>query len=231
MIASIVAVGRRFAAEARHDRLDPGAAEAVEGEPGHVRVGGERRLTVRPTGQEEQDPGVLDPVQTLLDHLERGRVDPVRVLDDHQHRLPGRKPEHLLDQRLEGPRPLRLRRQIERAIACPAVEAEQVGDQGRGAVPARPLEQGLQLVQPRLERIVRSQARRMVQLLDHRPERAVGVVGRALVANPKVRSSVRASSRARLIRDLPMPASPTSSTPWPSPALASAQRSSSSASS
>ena len=40
-----------------------------------------------------------------------------------------------------------------------------------------------------------------------------------------------ASSNARVIRDLPIPASPTSSTPWPSPLLAWLQRSSSSASS
>ena len=134
-----------------------------------------------------QHPGGGAPVQALLDHLERGRVDPVGVLDDHQDGLPGGEPEQLLGERLEGPRPLRLRRQIERAIACAAVEAEQVGDQGRAAVSDRPVEQGLQLVQPRLERIVRSQPRRIVQLLDHRPERAVGVVGRALVADAKVR--------------------------------------------
>ena len=92
-------LGRQtVAAEARHNRLDPGATEPVEGQAGDVGVGGERRLLIRPAGQQDQDPGGGDPVEALLDQLERGRVDPMGVLQDHQDRLPGRQPEQLLGQ-------------------------------------------------------------------------------------------------------------------------------------
>ena len=83
MMVSIVSGvdGRRRAAP-RSLRL--GAAQAVEGQAGHMGVCGQRRLAVRPAGQQEEHPGGGAPVQALLDHLERGRVDPVGVLDDHQ---------------------------------------------------------------------------------------------------------------------------------------------------
>ena len=63
------------------------------------------------------DARIGDPVQALLDQLQRGRVDPVRVLQHHQDRLPGGEPEQLIHQRRQRPRPLRLRCQIELAVA------------------------------------------------------------------------------------------------------------------
>ena len=58
-IASIISGGSRSPPSLRHDRLDPGAAQAVEGEAGDMGVGGERRLAVRPAGQQDQHPGAL----------------------------------------------------------------------------------------------------------------------------------------------------------------------------
>ena len=85
--------------------------------------------------------------------------------------------QQLIDQGVQRPSPLRLRGQVERAVSLSAVQPEQVGDQGRGVAPVRPVEQRLQLVQPGLNRVVRAQAQaRAVQLLDHRPQRAVSVV-------------------------------------------------------
>ena len=70
------------------------------------------------------------------------------VLQDHQNRFILGKIEQLLDQCLEGPRTLRLRRQAQLAVRRPAVQAEQGGKQGRlvGDWPA-PIEHGLQLLQ------------------------------------------------------------------------------------
>ena len=117
MIASIVSLGRR----------SPPRRATIASTPARPRRLRVRRVTCGWAASagwwsgrlvsRMQDPGGGDPVQALLDHLERGRVDPVGVLEHHQDRLPGGQPEQLLDQRLERPRPLRLRRQIERAIA------------------------------------------------------------------------------------------------------------------
>jgi hypothetical protein len=146
------------AAKPCHDCLDAGATQAVEGQAGNVRVRSERRLVVRPAGQQKQDASRGDPVQALLDHLERGRVDPMGVLENHQHRLSCSQARQLIDQGVQRPYPLRLRGQVEGAISCSAVEAEQVGDQGCGVAPIRSVEQRLQLVQPGLNRVVRTQA-------------------------------------------------------------------------
>jgi hypothetical protein len=149
--------GKRLAeAQSGHDRRDPGAPQPVEREPGDVGVGGDLRLEVWPAGQQEQDPGVGDLVQSLLDQLERGRVDPVGVLQEHEDRLPGCQPAQLLDERAQRPRPLPLRGHVEGTLARGAVEAEQIGDQGRGIVPASSLEQRVQLVEPDLEPVFRA---------------------------------------------------------------------------
>ena len=97
------------AAQPVDDRLDAGAAEAVEGEAGDVRVAGERRLVLGPAGQQQQDGCRGAAIERLLDELERGRVDPVRVLEHEQHRLLAGEAEDLVDQRPERAGPLRLR--------------------------------------------------------------------------------------------------------------------------
>ena len=86
------------AGQARDDRLGRAAAEAVEREPGHVRVPAQGGLVVRPAGQQHQHPRARDPVEGEPHQLEGGGVDPVRVLEHHQHRPAAREPEELLDQ-------------------------------------------------------------------------------------------------------------------------------------
>ncbi len=117
------------AAQPLDDRLDAGAAEAVEGEPGDVRVAGQRRLVLGPTGEQQQDGGSGTAIERLLDELERGRVDPVRVLEHEQHRLLAGEAEDLVDQRPERAGALGLRGQLERTVAAGAVEAQEVGEQ------------------------------------------------------------------------------------------------------
>jgi hypothetical protein len=69
------------------------------------------------------------------------------------------------------------------------------------------------------------------ELLDDGVERAVEVMGRALVLNDVKLVAQRPLARAAAIRDLPIPASPQSSTSCPSPDAARFQRSSSRSSS
>jgi hypothetical protein len=67
------------------------------------------------------------------------------------------------------------------------------------------------------------------QLADDRKKRAVGVLRRAEITQPRVRLGRQArSSSVAVSRDLPIPASPDSSTTWPSPDFALNQRRSSS---
>ena len=98
--------------------------------------------------------------------------------------------------------------------------------------PSRLRQQRLELVELALRRIIPREARRPLEQLDHRVERAVGVIGRAEWLSGVCGSS---PSRSRSARDqarlADARARPTSSTTWPSPSFARSQRSSSSASS
>jgi hypothetical protein len=83
---------------------------------------------------------------------------------------------------------LGLRHQIEDAVSGRAVEAEQVGEQRPvGGAPFRLREQRFQLLEAYVVRVVGSEAGGAAEPLDHGPQRAVAVVGRALVADAGVR--------------------------------------------
>ena len=112
----------------------------------------------------------------------------MRVLQYHQDRLAGCQSEQLVDQRFQRPQPLHLRCEVHGAVAALAIEPDQAGDQRRGyvGIPG-PREKFLQLVQPGIGRFFCGKFRRAAKLLDHRPERAVAVVGRALVADADMR--------------------------------------------
>ena len=86
-------------------------------------------------------------------------------------------------------------------------------------------QQRLELVQPGCGRVVAREAGRPLELVDNRIERAVLVIGRAVVAQAEYAARAwSCSCMPRSMRDLPIPGSPESSTTWPSPALARAQR-------
>ena len=143
------------------------------------------------------------------------------------------EPGQLLDQNLEGALLLALRAEVQGAIALIGRDAQQRPDQRRRLVQLLGAlsEQRLQLGEPVRGFVMGGEARRPLQLRDDRMERAVGVVGRAEMADRDVRLAASFSRRARSSRDLPMPASPAIRTTWPSPSLAQLQRSSSMASS
>ena len=165
------------AVKARDHRLDPGAGEPVEGQASDVRVGSQGGLLVRPAGQKHQDACIGNPIQALLDHLERGRVDPMGVFEDHQHRLSCSQPEQLLDQGSERARSPRLGCQMELAVARARRRDRSGGDQRRGLDVIRSAEQRLQLVNPASSESSGGHTRGMGQLLDHRPKGTFKVVG------------------------------------------------------
>jgi hypothetical protein len=175
-MASIVSPGRRSPPSRATIALCPGAIQAVEGQVDNVRVGGECRLVVRLTGQQKQDPSRGNPIQALLDHFERGLVDPMGVLENHSAGCRAANPA------ADRPgRPASVPAALEGSGRAGRIALRRPARAGRrpGArvAPVRPVEQRLQLVQPGLNRVVRAQAQaRAVQLLDHRPQRAVSVV-------------------------------------------------------
>ena len=66
-----------------------------------------------------------------------------------------------------------------------------------------------------LGRVLRREARRALELQDERVERAVAVIGRALIAQPRLRVAATSVASRAANRDLPMPASPEINTIWP----------------
>ena len=107
-----------------------------------------------------------------------------------QHRLPRREARELVDQRLQRPPLLHLRGQRQRRIALPGRHPEQGGEQrhhlvraGRSTRPstASSLASCASGGSSRSSRAARSSR------LDHRVERAVGVVRRAVVAERRMR--------------------------------------------
>ena len=149
----------------------------------------DRKVTISSTGRASGS--------TSRDQLERARVAPVRVLEHQQHRLrplPPR-PGH---QRPERSRLLPLRGERRKRCARPA--AGRAGPRGT----ARPLrgrrlgpQQRLQLGEPRRPSSP-GEARRRAEMLDHRVQRTVPVVRRAVVAHARARSPAAApAARAR----------------------------------
>jgi len=144
------------------------------------------RLELGPVGYEQEHGGILDVHDALRQQLLRGRVDPVRVLEQHENGLAPGERQELRDEHLQRPALALLGREVGRRIARRRGDREQVGEQRHG-VRGRPrLGQGLQLLQPHLGGIVRPDAGGVEQLGDHGVERAVAVIGRALVADRQV---------------------------------------------
>src|SRR5277367_5035802 len=113
----------------------------------------------------------------------------MRVLEQDQNWLLFRQSLHLIDQGGERLTALLSGREIERRIAAPRRDRQHRRDQGRDlAQPVgRETQELLQFVELGLGTVLRSQPRRALELLGERIERAVAVIGRALVAQSRVR--------------------------------------------
>jgi hypothetical protein len=82
-----------------------------------VRLAGPGRLELRTEGDQEQDRQPGHALDREVEQLARARVDPVNVLEDHQHGLATCQARETVQERLEGPLPLALRRERRRGVA------------------------------------------------------------------------------------------------------------------
>ena len=140
------------------------------------------------------------------------------ILEHHQHRPARGEAAQLIQQRRDGQLPLALRRQVRAAdSAFPTGIESSAANSGATAreIVGALAEQRLQLVELALGRIVELERRRALELLDHRMERAVHVVGRAIVAQAGVRRLSQALDQGMREARLADPGSPDSSTTWP----------------
>ena len=138
---------QRHAVGARHDLLDDlGRQRLVAGDPRdrsapwrrpsrpmrqrrHVRLAGPGRGELRPEGDQRQRRQLPDALDHHAQELEGRGVDPVHVLVQRQHRLLRRERRELVEQRLQGPPLLHLRRQGQRRIALAGRHTQQRGEQ------------------------------------------------------------------------------------------------------
>ena len=122
----------------------------------------------------------------------------MRVLEDHQHRALARQRFHLRNERLQRSLPTLGRGQIERGIASIIRQRQHLGkqrhvlDRGRS-----PRQQRIELVELRLRRIIARQSGGPFHLADDRVKRAVGVLRRAEIAQPRVRFAGEAFEQRR----------------------------------
>ena len=121
----------------------------------------------------------------------------MHVLVQRQHRLLRRERRELIEKCLQGPPLLHLRRQVERRIALPARHTEQGGEQRHDLVQpvARAREHRLEPGQLHVCRRRALEPRRPLQKVDHRIQRAVGVMRRAVVAERRVRLVAQAPAQ------------------------------------
>ena len=175
------------------DALDHGGrltmAQPAERERADVRIAAPGRREVGPKDHHQQDRQALDPIDDLLEQLDRGGVDPMRVLEDHQHRIAAGEPGQLIEQGGEHLGAVLLRREVERRIAALGRDRQERRQQ-RCRLPrarARLAEQGLQLLELDRGRIVAAEIGGALELVEHRIERAAGVEGRAEVVQVDAR--------------------------------------------
>ncbi|HEX6015783.1 MAG TPA: hypothetical protein VFY87_29060 [Geminicoccaceae bacterium] len=153
-----------------------------------MRLAGPRRLKLRAEGDQDEDRQLRDALDHEAQELERRWVDPVHVLIQRQHRVPRRQGGELVDQRLQDPPLLHLRRERQCRIALSGRHPEQGGEQGHDLVQpvARASEHRLELGELLFRRIIAIEPRRPFQQADHGVERTVGMIWRAVMAERRV---------------------------------------------
>ncbi len=172
--------------------LDLGGCQAVERYAGDVREAGPGRLVFRPEGDQHQYRQGADALDRQIEHFERGRIGPVGVFEQHQDRLLPRQCFELVEQGRQGQPPLLRRAQCERRIALAGRDRQQGSEERCRFRDARRRQYGFELVELRLGRVLGGEAGGAPQLHDKGVQDAVAVIGRALIAQPRV----------RLVRDL-----------------------------
>ncbi|HEY4892142.1 MAG TPA: hypothetical protein VII10_10570 [Reyranella sp.] len=157
-------------------------------------------LAVRPAGQQKEKAPALDPIEHEVDEFEGRRIGPVHVLHHHQHGASLGEAEKLLDQGRQSLVSLSLGREIERTVSAVVGYAEQACDKRNGALDMRRMaaKEALDLVEPPCRRVLGGKLQGNGQLLNHRPQGAVEVIGRALKEQyGAVRSADHVAQRPR----------------------------------
>jgi hypothetical protein len=157
-----------------------------------VRELGPGRLVFRPEGDQHQYRQGADALDRQIEHFERGRIGPVGVLEHHQYRFLPRQCFELVEQGRQGQAALLRRAQCERRIAAASGDRQQGSEERRGFGDAGRRQYRFELVELRLRRILGGEAGGAPQRHDKGVQDAVAVIGRALIAQPRV----------RLVRDL-----------------------------
>ena len=200
----------------------------AHGQRGHVRLAGPGRLELRPEGDQHQHRQLPDALDHQAQQLERRRVDPVHVLVQRQHRLLRRQARELVDQRLQASAasaPPGV--SVERRIALAGRDPEQGGEQRHRPRPAgrsTGASSASSLASCASGGVVAIEPRRPLQQPHDGVQRAVGVIGRAVLAERRVWLGAEALAQRRLIRRVicrsparPTAAPPGRRRPWPTP--------------
>jgi hypothetical protein len=170
---------RLAAREAGDHGLHLGAPQAGEGDLGQVRAAGPRRLKLRPTRQQGEHAGRRDLVQHQAQELYRGRVGPVQVFPHRQDGLLFRLLQQPWHQSVVRLLPLPLRGHVEKRIVRRVGQGEQHrqerGDLLQGQ-PRRP-QRLFQCLEPGLGSISAVPVQEPLQMVDHRVEGALLVIG------------------------------------------------------
>src|SRR5206468_7272746 len=160
--------------------------ELQQADIGKTRPG---RLELGPEGHEHEYRQSPDPVDCKIEQLKRGGISPMHVLADNQHRLLPCQSLKLVEKGRECLSPLLRWTQAERRIALAGGNRKQRGNERCrvGDLVRSKRKHCLKLVELLLGRVLWADAGSALELGDERMERAVRVVGRALIPYSAVR--------------------------------------------
>ena len=204
--------------------------QAIERHLGEVRAPRPGRAEVGPTGEQRQDAGGGALVDQEAEQLQRGRIDPVQVFHDEEHRLLGGDPQQDRQEGVQRLLLLLLGRHGQGGIVGGQRQGEEGGEEGHG------LRQRQAILHQEPLQFAAASARGTPPARSAAPPAPADRSSdtRRCAGNRANTDTASATPGARLAtcsvstctrRDLPMPASPLSSTTCPRPSLTCAQRS------
>jgi hypothetical protein len=173
----------------RDHAFDVGGVEASERQGAHVGKTDPGRLELGPERENGEHRQLAHPLNHEIEQFEGCGVRPVRVLEREQDRLAPGETFELVEQCRKCAAALLRGAQRQRRVTIARWDRQQRGKERRGGLHPRRVdgEERFHLVQALLGRVVCPEPRRPLQLVDDGTKRAVGVIGRALVAPARVR--------------------------------------------
>ena len=194
------------------------ALQAVHGKARQVRGRAPWRDEFGAVRNQQQHAAVSEAIDQQVEQLLRRRVDPLRVFDQYAQRLVGGW----------ASRRSCSKARVSALLPAGAASADAASDQAEDRTEQRDGslclfgvgEQSGETLAPHRRRIVVGEAGGAFEVTQHRIERAVGMVGRALQTDFGMRLVAMQENIVSQRRDLPSPGSPDSRKSWPSPAAA-----------